>query len=168
MGGFFSIRHASVKISGLVRGRLGRTLGEGLLFTEGDLHRRQRRTMNPSWSASNSKAALPTFYESAYRLRDVLKRAVEQYHVDDGAFANEEKRKAYLAEASGEQGVLDVMSWLGLSTLEIIGKCTFGDLKSARTSCLTFAARYIGGFNYSFEVYSENRKPLADAFKTVS
>lgn len=130
-----------------VRGRLGRTLGEGLLFTEGDLHRRQRRTMNPSWSASNSKAALPTFYESAYRLRDVLKRAVEQYHVDDGAFANEEKRKAYLAEASGEQGVLDVMSWLGLSTLEIIGKC---------------------GFNYSFEVYSENRKPLADAFKTVS
>ncbi|KAI5477516.1 hypothetical protein MNV49_006301 [Pseudohyphozyma bogoriensis] len=130
-----------------MRGRIGRFLGKGVLFVEGDLHKKQRRLMNPSWSAANVKASFPTFLTSAYALRDHLRELVETNTIDPNAFASEDKQHEYASARENEnEAVLDVLKKMGLASLEVIGKC---------------------GFGYDFNVYSKDDNALADAFTTL-
>nr|CAG8449385.1 2170_t:CDS:2 [Entrophospora candida] len=46
--------------------------GEGILFAEGDQHKRQRKMMNPAFSVTNLKEMLPTIINAASKLNDAL------------------------------------------------------------------------------------------------
>ncbi|KAF5362054.1 hypothetical protein D9756_002095 [Leucocoprinus leucothites] len=73
--------------------------GPGLLGTLGDQHRKQRKILNPVFSAKYMRNMFPLFYEVTERLRAVLKKKLEK----------------------GPQEV-DVLFWIGRSALEIIGQ----------------------------------------------
>ncbi|RIB20329.1 cytochrome P450 [Gigaspora rosea] len=46
-------------------------LGEGIFFAHGDVHKRQRKMMNPSFAIANVKEMMPTFVQGANQLKDL-------------------------------------------------------------------------------------------------
>ncbi|KXN91970.1 hypothetical protein AN958_11030 [Leucoagaricus sp. SymC.cos] len=80
---------------------LKRVLGEGLLLTEGDIHKNQ----NPAFGPLQIRELTGTFIEKSIQLRDVL----------------ESKLKLGDGEAR-----IDALSWLSKTTLDVIGETGFG------------------------------------------
>jgi cytochrome P450 len=48
----------------------------GLIFAEGDDHRRQRKIMNPSFTTARIRSLMPVFYSKAQIVRDVWLDAI--------------------------------------------------------------------------------------------
>nr|AVZ23853.1 cytochrome P450 [Thanatephorus cucumeris] len=88
-----------------VRRSLADVLGEGLLFAEGETHKRQRRIMNPSFGPVQVRELLPIFWQKSNKLRDTWVNLIK----------------------SGSEGhtIIDVLSWLSRATLDIIGVAGF-------------------------------------------
>ncbi|KAL7411750.1 putative cytochrome P450 [Mrakia frigida] len=96
---------------GAVRRGLAEMLGNGILSAEGDVHKRQRRIMLPSFSAASMRPLVPLFFDKAFELKDkILQAASEDPNV---------------VEKTGE-GQVDVMLWIGRATLDVIGLAGFG------------------------------------------
>ncbi|KIO34086.1 hypothetical protein M407DRAFT_16999 [Tulasnella calospora MUT 4182] len=92
-----------------LRSMLSRIFGKGLLFAEGDDHRRQRKIMNPCFGPGQIRDLMPVFYDKAFELRDVwIRQAVE------GGEPNEKEKE------------IDVLVWLTRATLDVIGLAGFG------------------------------------------
>ncbi|KAF8581822.1 cytochrome P450 [Ramaria rubella] len=81
-----------------VRTNLAMLLGEGVLFAEGDSHKRQ----NPSFALSHIRNLTGIFHEKSQQLRDLL-----------------------LVQAADKAYITDVLPWLGKATLDIIGLAGF-------------------------------------------
>jgi cytochrome P450 len=74
----------------------------GLLFAEGDAHRKQRKIMNPSFSTAHIRSLMPTFYDKAQVVRDLW------------------------ADTSGQsKATVNVLDTLSRMTLDIIGLTGF-------------------------------------------
>ncbi|KAL1716783.1 cytochrome P450 [Schizophyllum commune] len=84
---------------------LARVLGDGVLVTEGEKHRQQRKIMNPAFGPSQIRELTPVFLELAEKLRDRWTRLI----------SNE-----------GGQIRLNVLGELSLMTLDVIGRAGFG------------------------------------------
>ncbi|KXN88518.1 Cytochrome P450 3A5 [Leucoagaricus sp. SymC.cos] len=78
-------------------------MGEGLLSTLGEKHRKQRKMMNPVFSINHMRDMIPLFYEVTERLRTTLKAKLEK----------------------GEQEV-DILHWMTRTALELIGQSGMG------------------------------------------
>ncbi|KIJ98230.1 hypothetical protein K443DRAFT_104277 [Laccaria amethystina LaAM-08-1] len=78
-------------------------LGNGLVATLGDRHRRQRKMLNPVFSNSNLREMIPTIYSVAHRLRI----SISQQVID------------------GPQEI-DLLSWMTRTALEMVGQCGYG------------------------------------------
>ncbi|GAA6004161.1 cytochrome P450 [Rhodotorula paludigena] len=109
-----------------VRGDLAMILGKGILFAEGDDHRRQRRIMNPSFGPAHLRELTPVFFEHSHRLREVLTEAIEAGQVDETGWRDEEQRKSWEKDHPDGEIVHDVIKWLNRVTLDIIGDAGFG------------------------------------------
>ncbi|KAJ6586473.1 cytochrome P450 [Mycena vulgaris] len=83
-----------------VRYSLGRVLGKGLLVVEGDVHKQQRKIMNPAFGAPQIRELTGVFVEKSIHLRDIW---------------------AAQAAQSGGIARVDILSWLSKATLDIIG-----------------------------------------------
>nr|BAK09403.1 cytochrome P450 [Postia placenta] len=77
--------------------------GPGLLASIGEQHRKQRKMLNPVFSAAHMRLLLPTFYRITGKLRDAISSQVWE----------------------GPQEV-DMMSWMGRIALECIGQGGLG------------------------------------------
>ncbi|KAJ7458543.1 cytochrome P450 [Mycena latifolia] len=86
------------------REALGRIVGPGILVVEGDVHKQQRKIMNPSFGAPQVRALTGIFVDKSNQLRDI-----------------------WVAEAAQNGGVarVDALSWLSKATLDIIGLAGF-------------------------------------------
>lgn len=110
-----------------VRGDLAMILGKGILFAEGDDHRRQRRIMNPSFGPAHLRELVPTFFQYSHQLRDLWKELLldeGSSHRDEHAFKDKESEDRYYASREGSkegERVLNVVAWLNKLTLGIIG-----------------------------------------------
>ncbi|KAG9098413.1 hypothetical protein FS749_003865 [Ceratobasidium sp. UAMH 11750] len=84
---------------------LANLLGEGLLFTEFDTHKRQRRIMNPAFGPLQVRELVPVFWQKSNKLKDIWLDIIK----------------------SNPEGVatIDVLSWLSRATLDIIGVAGF-------------------------------------------
>ncbi|BGP01286.1 hypothetical protein NBRC10513v2_002238 [Rhodotorula toruloides] len=129
-----------------VRGDLAMVLGKGLVFAEGETHRRQRRLMNSAFAPSNLKAMTVGFFEHAHQLRDVWKGMVEAGKVDSKAWKNDEAAAAYQASKPESEAVIEVSDWLTRLTLDALGKA---------------------GFGYDFQALSLKSDALAQAFASL-
>ncbi|KAH9066220.1 cytochrome P450 [Lactarius vividus] len=83
------------------------TLGKGIVWADGETHRRQREIMNPAFSAPQMRALLPVFENSASKLAQIWKEEV------------------IAADPSG-QPVINVVEWMSRTALDIIGEAGFG------------------------------------------
>ncbi|KIK62396.1 hypothetical protein GYMLUDRAFT_41833 [Collybiopsis luxurians FD-317 M1] len=78
--------------------------GNGLLGTIGHEHRKQRKMLNPVFSASHLKDMTPILFEVAHKMRSALEMSL----------------------CDGLTEEIDMLSWLGRSALEIIGEAGLG------------------------------------------
>lgn len=95
------------------REQMGTILGKGILFAEGDDHKRQKRNMTAAFTWTQVNGYLPIFQAEANRLRDRLDEVIEQSH-KEGSSA-----------VKGDHVVIDFVGWLSRCTLDIIGLAGF-------------------------------------------
>ncbi|KAJ7185025.1 cytochrome P450 [Mycena filopes] len=83
---------------------LGKIIGPGILLVEEDVHKKQRKIMNPAFGPAQVRDLTPVFLEKSIQLRDI-----------------------WLAQASSAGGVVrvDILPWLDKATLDIIGLAGF-------------------------------------------
>ncbi|KAJ7652788.1 cytochrome P450 [Mycena polygramma] len=77
-------------------------VGPGVLVTEEDVHRRQRKVMNPAFGPPQIKELTPIFFAKALELRNI-----------------------WASQAASGVVRLDAVSWLSRATLDIIGLAGF-------------------------------------------
>jgi len=76
--------------------------GPGILVVDGDIHRRQRRIMQPAFAIPNLRNLFPTFIRHSQNLSLLLKKDVE-------------------SQSDGGSVKIDMYSYLSKVTLDIIG-----------------------------------------------
>ncbi|KAJ3922577.1 cytochrome P450 [Lentinula edodes] len=81
--------------------------GRGIVWAEGEVHNRQRKALNPAFSASQLRQFLDLFQRSTSRLAKKWK---------------EEE----LVDGTGNGKVINVTHWLPRITLDVIGESAFG------------------------------------------
>ncbi|CCL99519.1 uncharacterized protein FIBRA_01537 [Fibroporia radiculosa] len=77
--------------------------GPGLLSTQGEKHRKQRKLLNPAFSINHMRYMLPIFYHVVHKLRVAIDRQV----------------------SDGPQEI-DILNWMGRTALELIGQGGLG------------------------------------------
>ncbi|KAJ7114932.1 cytochrome P450 [Mycena epipterygia] len=106
---------------------LEKVIGRGLIWAEGDSHKRQRRQLNPAFSNASIKNLTPIFFDSAYKAKSAW----------DG-----------ILELSPSEGaIIEVQQWMNHISLDTIGLAgfshNFGTL-SGHTSAVATAFDSIG------------------------
>ncbi|RMZ91535.1 hypothetical protein DV736_g1257, partial [Chaetothyriales sp. CBS 134916] len=91
----------------LLREGLGRVLGIGILFAEGDEHKHQRRNLMPAFSFRHIKQLYPLFWSKSIEMTTRISQ--------------------YLASSPGPAPVaVEIGSWASRATLDIIGVAGMG------------------------------------------
>ncbi|KAE8231785.1 hypothetical protein CF326_g3188 [Tilletia indica] len=105
---------------------LSALLGEGLIAAEGEAHRRARRVLQPAFNLSSVRSLTPLFFRHANALSAKLASKIDITEgPSDKSFL---PGQSDLAAAKSEKGrpVIDIMNWLGLVTMDVIGDAGFG------------------------------------------
>jgi len=123
-----------------VRKNMADLLGNGVLVAEGADHKNQRKILNPSFSAGAVREMVPIFYDKAYELKDKL-----QGMIDDATIEASPTPAVEIDIVKGGRKI-DVMRYLGQTTLDVIG---------------------IAGFNYDFKSLSQPKNELAEAYRDM-
>jgi len=106
------------------RGFIMALMDKGLVWAEGDAHKRQRRAMSPAFGLIETKALFPYFVQCSNSLADKWHDAVS-----DGE--------------SGQAAIINVYSWFGKATLDAIGEGAFGyDFGALESADNKFAKSY--------------------------
>ncbi|KAJ7740499.1 cytochrome P450 [Mycena olivaceomarginata] len=84
---------------------LGRIVGPGILVVEGDVHKQQRKIMNPAFGAPQVRELTEIFVDKSIQLRDIW--------------------ATQIANSSFGVARVEVLSWLSKATLDIIGLAGF-------------------------------------------
>ncbi|KIK57051.1 hypothetical protein GYMLUDRAFT_173469 [Collybiopsis luxurians FD-317 M1] len=79
--------------------------GDGLLGTLGHRHRKQRKMLNPVFSAAHMRDMVPTFFEVAHKLQSGIKVQLQ---------------------TSPKDHQVDILSWMARTALELIGQSGLG------------------------------------------
>ncbi|RIA97843.1 cytochrome P450 [Glomus cerebriforme] len=93
--------------------------GRGLVFSEGDDHKRQRKMMNPAFTHNNVKEMVPTFTRVAHTLKDLIEDKINQ----------------------GETNI-NLTPYLSKATLDVIGSVGFSYEFNSLTSPNELAEAY--------------------------
>lgn len=121
----------------MLRRQFAQTIGVGVLSAEGADHKRQRRLLNPSFSAAAVRDMVPIFFDKAYELKDKMLNMIE----DESVLASKTPAVPEDKVVGGRK--VDVMKYVNQATLDVIG---------------------IAGFDYDFQALSQPRNELAEAF----
>ncbi|KAJ7600569.1 cytochrome P450 [Mycena floridula] len=75
--------------------------GKGILWAEGDMHRRQRKALTPAFSAASIRKLTPVFYDASYKLK----------HAWD----------ALIDASSDNKAIIEVQQWMSNVALDSVG-----------------------------------------------
>jgi len=89
---------------------IGKILGIGILFAEGDEHRTQRKNLMPAFSYRHIKDLYPVFWSKSTEMVERMSTAMQEDSPQDGSAAN----------------VVEVSDWSSRATLDIIGVAGMG------------------------------------------
>ncbi|KAJ3890870.1 cytochrome P450 [Lentinula edodes] len=78
------------------------------MINYGDYHRKQRKMLNPVFSAAHMREMVPIFFDVSHRLKDTLMKQLESS-----------------SKLQAEQEI-DILSWLGRTEFELIGQAGLG------------------------------------------
>nr|CAG8481544.1 9731_t:CDS:2 [Entrophospora candida] len=107
-------------------GDLKLILGNGILFAEGDQHKRQRKMMNPAFSFTNLKEMVPTIINVTNKLNNVLNDVIGD---------------------QDEKLITNINSYISKATLDIIGLVGFQYEFNSLSSENELATAYEALFN---------------------
>ncbi|KZS96656.1 cytochrome P450 [Sistotremastrum niveocremeum HHB9708] len=98
---------------------LGRILGKGVLFAEGEDHKHQRRLLNPAFSNQHIRELTEVFFTKALELRDT-------WHTQALEAAESSDSTSPISITSSPASInINAVSWLSRVTLDIIGLAGF-------------------------------------------
>ncbi|KDQ56786.1 hypothetical protein JAAARDRAFT_179466 [Jaapia argillacea MUCL 33604] len=80
-------------------------VGRGLLWAEGEAHKRQRRAIAPAFTNAAIRKVTDVFYDSAYKLKDAWDTIIEA--------------------ASSDEAIIEVQTWMNHVSLDSIGIAGF-------------------------------------------
>ncbi|WWC91006.1 uncharacterized protein L201_005945 [Kwoniella dendrophila CBS 6074] len=129
--------------------------GNGVLVAEGDIHKKQRKLLNPSFTPLNIKGMFDIFYDKSEQLKEKWSSLIENQDNDNNNKEDSTSLSSYGAASptppKPEDKIkgtkkIDIMSWLGKATLDIIG---------------------LAGFNYDFNALEDPNNELALAFNKM-
>ncbi|KAK0534948.1 hypothetical protein OC834_001681 [Tilletia horrida] len=109
-----------------VRDFLTNILGEGILVSEGETHRRARRVLQPAFTPGTIRALTPVFFKYALQLRKNLLDCVDRTEGPAGRAFLPGQSDISASISSKASPVLNVAIWLSLCTMDIIGEAGFG------------------------------------------
>ncbi|KAJ3862444.1 cytochrome P450 [Lentinula novae-zelandiae] len=89
---------------GFIKGNL-LIFGEGLLGTLGHRHRKQRKMLNPVFSAAHMREMIPVFFEVTHKLEAALENQLQ---------------------AGSPTQEVEILSWMGRTALELMGQAGLG------------------------------------------
>ncbi|KAJ3847743.1 cytochrome P450 [Lentinula lateritia] len=89
---------------GFIKGNL-LIFGEGLFSTLGHRHHKQRKILNPAFSAAHIREMIPVFFEVAHTLESALKNRLQ---------------------AGPSTQEVEILAWMGRTALELIGQAGLG------------------------------------------
>ncbi|KAJ3805664.1 cytochrome P450 [Lentinula lateritia] len=89
---------------GFIKGNL-LIFGEGLLGTLGHRHRKQRKMLNPVFSAAHMREMIPVFFEVTHKLEAALENQLQ---------------------AGSSTQEVEILSWMGRTALELMGQAGLG------------------------------------------
>ncbi|WWC72890.1 uncharacterized protein I206_106854 [Kwoniella pini CBS 10737] len=118
-------------------------LGNGVLVAEGNDHKRQRKLLNPSFSSLAIKGMLPIFYEKSFELKEKFISLIENNEENEIECSPTPPIEIDIIKGSKK---IDIMSWLGKTTLDIIG---------------------LAGFSYNFNAIQDPNNELAEAYRKM-
>ncbi|KAF4615508.1 hypothetical protein D9613_003356 [Agrocybe pediades] len=84
-----------------------RIFGQGVLLVEGDVHKQQRKILNPAFGPLQIRQLTEIFVDKAIELRDVWNSKIQKQSKSDGA------------------ATFDALPWLARVTLDIVGRAGF-------------------------------------------
>ncbi|KAG2144208.1 cytochrome P450 [Suillus clintonianus] len=126
------------------------SIGKGLLWAEGEHHRRQRKALTPAFSNAAIRKLTPVFYDSAYKVKDAWDTIIESSK--DG------------------NAVIEVQNWMNHISLDTIGIAgfshDFGSLDGKRTSVTEMFDTF--GNNPQASAVNEAPVLLASAFPIIT
>jgi cytochrome P450 len=124
----------------MARKQMTEILGNGVLIAEGADHRRQRKILNPSFSQAAVRDMTPIFYDKSYELKEKLLALIADESIEAAPTPAKPEDKVQ----GGKK--IDVMRYLGQTTLDVIG---------------------IAGFAYDFKSLSTEDNELAEAYRKM-
>ncbi|KAE9395133.1 cytochrome P450 [Gymnopus androsaceus JB14] len=135
-----------------IRWILGRILGNGVLVTEGEKHKAQRKVMDPAFGSAQIRELTSYFVEESIHLRDIWISQIVDNNLDN---------KNGVAQ-------FDAQSWLSRMTLDVIGRAGFNYNFNAlnphsEPNELNKAFGVIFGRNNNFTVWNLAQALIPDA-----
>ncbi|GBB88720.1 hypothetical protein RclHR1_01530008 [Rhizophagus clarus] len=100
-------------------------LGNGIVFAEGDVHKRQRKMMNPAFTYNNIKEMVPIFIRVSSTLKDLIENEISQ----------------------GKSNI-NLTPYISKTTLDIIGLAGFSYEFNSLTSSNELATAYDSILNF--------------------
>ncbi|OAQ59681.1 cytochrome P450 78A3 [Pochonia chlamydosporia 170] len=97
---------------------LGRVLGLGILFAEGDEHKRQRKNLMPAFAFRHIKDLYPTFWKKSGEMARALSETINAK--SSPSTASKETADAD-DKVKHAPGAIEVYDWSSRATLDIIG-----------------------------------------------
>ncbi|KLO13830.1 cytochrome P450 [Schizopora paradoxa] len=79
--------------------------GKGLMWSEGEDHRRQRKVLNPLFNVTSIRSKVPALFGSAYKIKDAWESIIQQ--------------------SSDDEVIIDISKWLNGFSIDSIGLSLF-------------------------------------------
>jgi len=125
---------------------IGGILGKkGLLFTEGEEHKMQRKLLLPAFSHAHIKGLVPGFWSKGIEMTEKVAEVVRA-------------SRSGASGGGGEGVVVEMGKWFSLVTLDIIGSCGFG---------YEFRALESASISGSSNSQEKSGSELAEAYNTI-
>lgn len=97
-------------------------IGDGIVVAEGDVHKRQRKVMNPAFGVIPIREMCKTFVDKAKEIREEIGK---MFDADSTALSNQIK-DAKEGDIKGRDYVeTDMVSWISRAALDIVGLTGF-------------------------------------------
>lgn len=104
---------------------LDNLLGNGLLVAEGDIHRRQRKVIQPAFNVSAMRALTPLFFRHSNEFVAKLAQLVDETTGPSEQPVIEGQSVQSAQKSQAKKPVFDISHWFGRLTLDIIGDAGF-------------------------------------------
>ncbi|CAH1768003.1 8286_t:CDS:2, partial [Entrophospora sp. SA101] len=121
-------------------------VGDGILFAEGDQHKRQRKMMNPAFSFTNLKEMVPTIINVTNKLNNILNDLIGD---------------------QDEKQIININSYISNAALDIIGLVGFQYEFNSLSSENELATAYEELFNPKLTFKNFLLMAISDKFKWI-